>query len=381
MDSQFLDHYLESKKKIVILVGIVFISILSVFITIHNYSNKLLINNHQIIHTISDLKYLITKSHLLFEKSQNNKDIDLSLINGFLNTNINNITDLENNKTVEGFKFDTNYEDAQTKKLLLTIKDDLVKLKEHKYKKNENIYTIFDSLNNDILELESYHKNRFKKQYDSYMEIEYTIYGSMAFFIIFALYFLGNFNKELENKTLFSHIDKLTNIQNFKGFTKESEKLEYFFERYKTTFCVIVFNIDNFKLINKKHGRKIGNLLLTDIAKLVHRKIRKNSDMLFRAQDDNFIILCPNISIDSAILMAEKLQNEIDKKLHPIKDENITISLGITEVQDGDHPEKLYERAKELVYLSKLNGKNNITSDYDLLEDEEEEEKQEQPKG
>lgn len=38
----------------------------------------------------------------------------------------------------------------------------------------------------------------------------------------------------------------------------------------------------------------------------------------------------------------------------------------------------MYERAKELVHLSKLNGKNNITSDYDLLEDEENEEGEKQ---
>jgi diguanylate cyclase len=134
----------------------------------------------------------------------------------------------------------------------------------------------------------------------------------------------------------------------------------------------MVSTIDNFKNINEEHGRKIGNLLLIDISKLVHRKIRKNSDMLFRAQDDNFIILCPNISIDNAILMGKKLQEEIDKKLHPLKGINITISLGITEVQEGDHPAKIYERAKDLVHISKVNGKNNITSDYDMIEEEEE---------
>jgi diguanylate cyclase (GGDEF)-like protein len=372
MDAQFLEHYLESKKKIVLLIGIIFISIIGVFITIHNYSNNLLINNHQIIHTISDLKYLITRSHLLLEKSKNDKSTDLSPINKYLDTNINNITDLEHNKPVEGFKYDTDYDDQETRNIFLAIKKDLEKLKKSRKDEGKNIHTLFNSLNDDILKLEKHHKNRFEKQYGDYLEIQYTIYGSMAFIILFALYFIGNFNKELENKTLFSHIDKLTNIQNFKGFINEGDKLVYFFERYKTSFSVMVFNIDNFKNINEEHGRKIGNLLLIDISKLVHRKIRKNSDMLFRAQDDNFIILCPNISIDNAILMGKKLQEEIDKKLHPLKGINITISLGITEVQEGDHPAKIYERAKDLVHISKVNGKNNITSDYDMIEEEEE---------
>ena len=47
--------------------------------------------------------------------------------------------------------------------------------------------------------------------------------------------------------------------------------------------------------------------------------------------------------------------------MNMIENEKITISIGLTQVNEEDDPTSIYERIDKLMYISKHNGKNQTS--------------------
>lgn len=376
MNNQFLEHYLETKKKISLMIVVLGILVISSFLIINNYSNNMLMGNKQLTYSISNIKYLTMGSYLALEKYDDEKGAeDLKKAMDYVKRNLKEIDILQNGGEIKGFEFIPSYNDTKITSLLGKVKGDL-KVIENKIKNIKNKPVdhehLFDPLMEDLYTLDEYQTKRFQKIYATYEEIKYTAYGFIFLLAVASLFVMRNINKEIEDRTLFTYIDKLTNIQNFNGYKNEIDKLLYFYERYHTSFSMIMFDIDDFTAINEKYGRRTANLVLIDLANLIYEKTRQNSDILFRAEGDRFIILCPNISLDDGIVTAEKIRTEIEANLNTIEDKTITSSIGVTDVKHNDNWESMYKRSEEYIHYSKENGKNKISSDHDFEEKEDE---------
>jgi len=70
------------------------------------------------------------------------------------------------------------------------------------------------------------------------------------------------------------------------------EHLIEYAERYGETFSVIIFDIDNFKLLNDTYGHLAGDRVLREIAKEV-KKIIRRSDIFGRYGGEEFLIILP----------------------------------------------------------------------------------------
>jgi len=164
--------------------------------------------------------------------------------------------------------------------------------------------------------------------------------------------------KKLETKT---YIDDLTKIYNRKSYHEYINKLLSQFNRYDTTFSMMMFDIDDFKKINDAHGHHLGDEILIELAKLIKTHIR-NSDYIFRIGEDEFVILFTETSIYEAEIVAENIRVSVENNLKTLKDERVTISIGLTEVDKNDTEDLIYKRADGLLYYSKINGKNIVST-------------------
>ncbi|MBN2781991.1 MAG: diguanylate cyclase [Campylobacterales bacterium] len=170
---------------------------------------------------------------------------------------------------------------------------------------------------------------------------------------------LYNIQIELRNQT---YIDELTKINNRKSYNKRLAEILSEFKRYKIEFSMVMFDIDDFKSINDTYGHKVGDDVLIGLCKMVSSNIRKN-DYFFRIGGEEFVILLSNTNLSQAILLSDKIRDEIEKKLNIIDGRVVTISMGVAKVLEDDDEKSIFKRVDSYLYKAKRGGKNRLVSD------------------
>ena len=122
---------------------------------------------------------------------------------------------------------------------------------------------------------------------------------------------------------------------------------------------MIMLDIDFFKKINDTHGHLVGDDVLVLMCNLIKNSIRE-SDYLIRWGGEEFIILTPEIDLDAAVKLAEKLRILIEKNEF-IAVGSITISLSVVQKNDDELLENLLKRLDNLLYDSKRSGRNKTS--------------------
>ena len=155
--------------------------------------------------------------------------------------------------------------------------------------------------------------------------------------------------------------DELTSVYNRKAFNERIEEKFDLYNRYKSKFCMAMYDIDDFKVINDTYGHDIGDKVLVEMTKEIRANIRK-TDLIFRVGGEEFVIIFPKTLIDEAFFVTEKIREAVSK-MNMVDNKTITISIGITQVKDNDTPRTIYERIDKLMYVSKHSGKNQTSRD------------------
>lgn len=154
--------------------------------------------------------------------------------------------------------------------------------------------------------------------------------------------------------------DTLTKCYNRRYFVDKIKKEIELVKRYKRKFSILMFDIDHFKKINDTYGHDVGDKVLIAISDIVRKRIRK-IDILCRWGGEEFLILSPETPLNNAHKLAEELRklisnSQIDNRF------SITVSFGVTEYKDSDDVDSIIKRADNLMYKSKIAGRNLVTS-------------------
>ncbi|MES9989951.1 MAG: diguanylate cyclase, partial [Candidatus Thiodiazotropha endolucinida] len=177
---------------------------------------------------------------------------------------------------------------------------------------------------------------------------------------------LGYQAKKFEFKTINKALiiqastDALTGIFNRQCF---EQKLKHEIEkslRYKRPLTTIMFDIDNFKRINDKHGHIAGDTVLKEISVLIKDALR-DSDIFARWGGEEFIILSTETDIDGGRQLAKKMLDLINEKEFTVV-QKISASFGVTEFGAEDSMESLVKRVDNAMLEAKRQGKNRIIS-------------------
>ncbi|MGO9145412.1 MAG: GGDEF domain-containing protein [Desulfomonilia bacterium] len=152
--------------------------------------------------------------------------------------------------------------------------------------------------------------------------------------------------------------DGLTGLLNYRAFSETLMAEWDRARRYKTTFSLMMIDIDHFKRVNDKYGHQAGDTVLTTIANRLQSRLRK-SDLMFRYGGEEFMILLPQTGLYKASLLAERIRIVVEKmRFHG--DLAVTISIGISQYQDGLTPSDLVKQVDTGLYLAKGKGRNRV---------------------
>lgn len=170
-----------------------------------------------------------------------------------------------------------------------------------------------------------------------------------------ATYQLSESNRFLQDLTV---TDALTGISNRRAFEHSLEELMERARRYSDFFSMLIFDIDNFKLLNDQFGHDMGDRVLKDLVERIAGVVR-NVDVFCRWGGEEFTILMPKTDRDGALHMAERCRRVVADELF---DEvgAVTISVGVTCFLEGDNERRFFKRADDALYQAKAEGKNRV---------------------
>ncbi|MBS9405298.1 diguanylate cyclase [Halomonas sp. TRM85114] len=121
--------------------------------------------------------------------------------------------------------------------------------------------------------------------------------------------------------------DALTGLDSRRHFMDRAQALLQRSRLEKTPFTLFMIDVDHFKSINDTWGHSHGDWVLTEIAGACVQSLRP-MDVIGRFGGEEFMVALPDISLDDARTVAERLKKEAAKL--PLKEELSELCLSVT---------------------------------------------------
>jgi diguanylate cyclase len=169
----------------------------------------------------------------------------------------------------------------------------------------------------------------------------------------------SDLNSKLANEKQGARLDPLTGVANRKSF---DERLVQELARGPRTahpLAMLLWDLDSFKFINDSFGHRAGDRVLQSVASCFMAALR-SGDFVARIGGEEFVVLLNGVRVGEAMRIANQVRSAVEAlRFHfrgtPVL---VTVSCGITELQEGDAPEAAFDRADAALYRAKKAGKN-----------------------
>jgi two-component system, cell cycle response regulator len=155
--------------------------------------------------------------------------------------------------------------------------------------------------------------------------------------------------------------DKLTGLFNRNRFDEIYSKEIKRARRYNNDLSIIIFDVDDFKMVNDNYGHQTGDEVLKEMAQIVLTHVREQ-DISVRWGGEEFLILLPQTNLAGAVAVANKIKTAINEHIFTNNSLTITGSFGVAQLLDEDNENDFISRTDKLLYEAKKTGKNKVIS-------------------
>ncbi len=194
--------------------------------------------------------------------------------------------------------------------------------------------------------------------------------------------------EELEDKNkILSEValrDSLTGLYNHAAFHARLLELINESKRHRFSMCVVMIDIDNFKVFNDTYGHQMGDEVLLRISDIFRSGLReydakskffeestgknvqmvRNYDLVGRYGGDEFVLILPYCGEEEAMIVAGRMCRSIEEiRLKNYPDVKVTGSFGIAMLDEDTEcldSKELIALADKALYRAKAEGKNRI---------------------
>jgi diguanylate cyclase (GGDEF)-like protein len=164
--------------------------------------------------------------------------------------------------------------------------------------------------------------------------------------------------------------DHLTGAPSRRAFFAVAERECALAWRKPAPLSLLLFDVDHFKRINDTHGHAAGDRVLVEIVERTLAVLR-NRDYCGRLGGEEFAVLLPATSTDTALHVAERLRAALQRTAHdPALDRALdkgvtagigyTVSIGVATLEPGETVASLLSRADTALYAAKSAGRNRV---------------------
>ena len=170
---------------------------------------------------------------------------------------------------------------------------------------------------------------------------------------------LLEFKDYLDSWEAAAFTDHLTGLSNRRHFERQLEREITRSSRYGHPFCLLLIDIDNFKLVNDTHGHEAGDEAIRLLAKVLQAGTR-GIDTVARVGGEEFAALLTETDFKSGFEVAERLRVTISEMRIPVVGK-ITASFGVAEFPSCTAAgSDLYSLADATLYEAKRGGRNRV---------------------
>ncbi len=162
-------------------------------------------------------------------------------------------------------------------------------------------------------------------------------------------------NQELDQ---LSNTDRLTGLANRMRLDAGVEQEIARSQRCGEPFALILLDIDKFKCVNDTFGHPVGDRVLIEVGRLLQRNVRPY-DIVGRWGGEEFLVICSNTDLESAVAVAEKLRAAMEG--HVMEDVGArTGSFGVGVHLHDESISSLLGRTDAALYRAKEGGRNRV---------------------
>lgn len=153
----------------------------------------------------------------------------------------------------------------------------------------------------------------------------------------------GLFNRRFLDETLRHEVSRAGRTQSFVG--------------------IVMFDMDKFKQLNDEFGHILGDAVLREVGALVRANVRA-ADLPCRYGGDEFVIIMPETSSESARHKAEQLREQLKflaSRIHEVDLPEIEFSMGVAAFPDhGTSEVQLLKSVDGALYRAKQEGGGRV---------------------
>lgn len=161
--------------------------------------------------------------------------------------------------------------------------------------------------------------------------------------------------QKLGRLSLEAQSDPLTGLANRRALEAALTVLE----QADRPYSVLALDIDHFKRVNDTHGHDVGDEALKQIAALL-RQYSRSEDLACRSGGEEFILLLPETSPETAQVIAERIRSAVEATELP-QVGRLTLSIGVA--HSGNDPDAVIKAADKRLYCAKQSGRNRVVAD------------------
>ncbi|MFT8720049.1 diguanylate cyclase [Acetobacter sp.] len=130
--------------------------------------------------------------------------------------------------------------------------------------------------------------------------------------------------------------------------------------RRQIPFCVLLLDVDHFKLINDQFGHAHGDTVLRTVSDVI-TEVCRPSDFIFRYGGEEFLLTLVETELKEGLAIAERIRNAMLN--HPkLREDRVTVSIGVTMFDRHPDYEHLIQQADAALYEAKRQGRNRCVS-------------------
>lgn len=180
---------------------------------------------------------------------------------------------------------------------------------------------------------------------------------------------IEDLHQTLETIRAESLTDQLTGLSNRKSFDQVLELEMKEALDSGEPLCLMLLDIDHFKMFNDTFGHQTGDQVLRLFAHTMKTNV-KGRDLAARYGGEEFAIILPKTPLRAAVTVGEQIRKavrskELIKKSTGESLGRITMSVGIAVFKPEDAPETLIHRADKCLYAAKDGGRDQVKCETD----------------
>ncbi len=162
-------------------------------------------------------------------------------------------------------------------------------------------------------------------------------------------------NRELE---ILASCDPMTLCLNRRSLGKRFDALFTQAKANQEQLCCLMADIDFFKKVNDNYGHATGDQVIKAVADVLKTATR-DTDLVGRYGGEEFCVVLPELHIDQAVQIAERIRQTIEKQ--SCSGVKVTVSQGVSSIEfNAGKPDELIDQADKALYAAKKGGRNRV---------------------